>query len=94
MTSNNSYMGMSVGGPTLSYQTYVRTTTTRFYRRIPTSHKHHDEAVQDMFITPLYQQHTSHTLASRAYGPQPLTCGVNLPQDHTSTTRMQNRGLA
>ena len=29
------------------------------------------ETVQDMFITPLYQQHASHTLASRAYGPQP-----------------------
>ena len=29
------------------------------------------ETVQDRFITPLYQQHASHTLASRAYGPQP-----------------------
>ena len=29
------------------------------------------ETVQDIFITPLYQQHASHTLASRAYGPQP-----------------------
>ena len=29
------------------------------------------ETVQDMFITPLYQHHASHTLASRAYGPQP-----------------------
>ena len=29
--------------------------------------------VQDMFITPLYQQHAPHTLASRAYGPQPHT---------------------
>ena len=27
--------------------------------------------VQDMFITPLYQQHASHTLASRVCGPQP-----------------------
>ena len=26
---------------------------------------------KNMFITPLYQQHASHTLASRAYGPQP-----------------------
>ena len=25
----------------------------------------------NMFITPLFQQHTSHTLASRVYGPQP-----------------------
>ena len=37
------------------------------------------ETVQDMFITPLYQQHASHTLASRVYGPRPhnhaeLTC--------------------
>ena len=30
-----------------------------------------DETVQDMFITPLYQQHASHTLASRVCGPQP-----------------------
>ena len=29
------------------------------------------ETVQDMFIAPLYQQHASHTLASRAHGPQP-----------------------
>ena len=30
------------------------------------------EAVQDMLVTPLYQQHASHTLAaSRVYGPQP-----------------------
>ena len=29
------------------------------------------ETVQDKFITPLYQQHASHTLASRAHGPQP-----------------------
>ena len=29
------------------------------------------ETVQDMFITPLYQQHASHTLALRVYGPQP-----------------------
>ena len=28
------------------------------------------ETVQDMFMTPLYQQHASHTLASRVYGPQ------------------------
>ena len=26
---------------------------------------------KNMFITPLYRQHASHTLASRAYGPQP-----------------------
>ena len=32
---------------------------------------HACETVQDMFRTPLYQQHASHTLASRAYGPQP-----------------------
>ena len=31
----------------------------------------HGETVQDMFITPLYQQHSSHTLASRVYGPHP-----------------------
>ena len=36
----------------------------------PTPPRPH-ETVQDMFITPLYQQHVSHTLASRAYGPQP-----------------------
>ena len=30
-----------------------------------------DETVQDMFITLLYQQHASHTLASQAHGPQP-----------------------
>ena len=29
------------------------------------------ETVQDMFMTPLCQQHASHTLASRAHGPQP-----------------------
>ena len=29
------------------------------------------ETGQDMFTTPLYQQHASHTLASRACGPQP-----------------------
>ena len=29
------------------------------------------ETVQHMFMTPLYQQHTSRTLASRVYGPQP-----------------------
>ena len=29
------------------------------------------ETVQDVFITPLHQQHTSHTLASRVHGPQP-----------------------
>ena len=29
------------------------------------------ETVQDMFITPLHQQHASHTLASRVHGPQP-----------------------
>ena len=29
------------------------------------------ETVQDMFRTPLCQQHASHTLASRAHGPQP-----------------------
>ena len=28
-----------------------------------------------MFMTPLYQHHASHTLASRAYGPQPQ-CGL------------------
>ena len=28
------------------------------------------ETLQYMFITPLYYQHASHTLASRAYGPQ------------------------
>ena len=27
--------------------------------------------VQDMFMTPLHRQHASHTLASRAHGPQP-----------------------
>ena len=39
------------------------------------------ETVQDMFITPLYQQHASHTLASRAYGPQPPV----LRKTHTPT---------
>ena len=29
------------------------------------------ETVQDMFMTPLCQQHASHALASRAHGPQP-----------------------
>ena len=29
------------------------------------------ETVQGMFITLLYRQHASHTLASRAFGPQP-----------------------
>ena len=29
------------------------------------------ETVQDVFISPLYQQHSSHTLASRVCGPQP-----------------------
>ena len=29
------------------------------------------ETVQDMFLTPLHQQHASHTLASRAHVPQP-----------------------
>ena len=39
----------------------------------PTSTPVSCETVQDMFtcITPLYQQHASHTLASRAYGPRP-----------------------
>ena len=32
---------------------------------------HLSETVQDMFITPLHQQHASHTLASWAYGPKP-----------------------
>ena len=39
-------------------------------QRTPTPPERH-ETVQDMFITPLYRQHASHTLASRAYGPQP-----------------------
>ena len=30
-------------------------------------------SLETMFITPLYQQHASHTLASRAHGPQPQT---------------------
>ena len=37
---------------------------------------------KNMFMTPLYQQHASHTLASRAYGPQPhmrsSPCGRSL----------------
>ena len=40
--------------------------------------------VYDMFMTPLCQQHASHTLASRAYGPS-HACGVNQPQDHAYT---------
>ena len=40
------------------------------------------ETVQGMFITPLHQQHASHTLASRRMDPS-HTCGVNLLQDHT-----------
>ena len=42
------------------------------------------ETVQNMFITPLCQQHASHTLASRVYGP-PAT-RVPLRQDHTCVT--------
>ena len=38
------------------------------------------ETAQDMFITPLYQQHASHTLGRM---DPSHTCGVNLPQDHT-----------
>ena len=37
---------------------------------IPVPHQR-DETVQDMLMTPLYQQRASHTLASRASGPQP-----------------------
>ena len=36
-----------------------------------------------MFMTPLYQQHASHTLASRVHGPQPHMRSQR--QDHTYT---------
>ena len=40
-------------------------------RLASTASQHNHETVQDMFITPLCQQYASHTLASRAHGPQP-----------------------
>ena len=43
------------------------------------------ETVQDMFMTPLYQQHASHTLASRAYGPQPHTRSSSAPGPYMYT---------
>ena len=45
------------------------------------------ETVQDMFRTPLYQQHASHTLASRAHGPQPHN-HAELISHRTTYTRM------
>ena len=37
---------------------------------------------KNMFITPLYRQHASHTLASRAYGPQLHMRSSPTAQDH------------
>ena len=36
-------------------------------------------------MTPLYQQHASHTLASRAYGPQPHTRSSSAPGPYMYT---------
>ena len=38
---------------------------------------------KNMFITPLYRQYASHTLASWAYGPQPHMRSSPMAQDHT-----------
>ena len=38
---------------------------------------------KNMYITPLYRQHASHTLASRAFGPQPHMRSSPTAQDHT-----------
>ena len=38
---------------------------------------------KNMFITSQYRQHASHTLASRAYGPQPHMRSSPTSQDHT-----------
>ena len=55
------------------------------------------ETVQDMLITPLYQQHASHTLASRAHGPQPHMRSssatgpcIYLPYGRPATTRLRD----
>ena len=47
-----------------------RTATSR-HVHVNQSTSVHVNFSTDLFITPLYQQHASHTLASRAHGPQP-----------------------
>ena len=45
------------------------------------------ETVQDMFITPLYKQHASRTLASRVYRPQPHMRSSSATVPHIYTPR-------
>ena len=49
---------------------------------------------KNMFITPLYRQHVSHTLASRAYGPQPHMRSSPTAQDHTEETSELYQGIS
>ena len=45
------------------------------------------ETVQDMLRTPLYQQHASHTLASRVHGPQPHMRSSSATGPYTANLR-------
>ena len=57
---------------------------------------HRCETVQDMFMTPLYQQHASHALASRPHGPQPQTPkddSQRRPHTHNGTSAHASRAL-